>query len=224
MVLQASSLSSWPMTRMLFAQSPSGEARADWLFPDLVYHFRLYSRTQKLDGPLREISVHMEPAPPVQKQPAPPRAEPAPPAQTEPKPLRPYIRATPNPIPDSPGPDLGSTSIEWSTGDGSNGWIYLLTAGRQEVLFASGPYGTRPAPVDSAQSCLPLHAVRRRRPHAKARIRDRDQGEPATWSWRSISRWGRRGCTPWPPPSVVAALTVKRFARRSASVTRHRLL
>ena len=45
------------------------------------------------------------------------------------------IRATPNPVPAGGG--TGTTTISWTTGDGSEGQVYVSENGQAEQLFAS---------------------------------------------------------------------------------------
>ena len=52
--------------------------------------------------------------------------------------------ATPNPVPCEAGP--GTTTISWSTGDGSSGQVYVSVDGRPEQLFAEGAEGSKDAP------------------------------------------------------------------------------
>jgi hypothetical protein len=48
-----------------------------------------------------------------------------------------WIIATPNPIPAGRGP--GKTIVNWHTGDGSSGQVYLSVAGGPERLFSTNP-------------------------------------------------------------------------------------
>lgn len=53
----------------------------------------------------------------------------------------PWIVAEPNPVP------AGSwTTVSWSTGDGSDGQVWVSAGGAAEVLFAEEPEGSAPAP------------------------------------------------------------------------------
>ncbi len=55
------------------------------------------------------------------------------------------ISATPNPAP--AGGDMGTTTISWTTGDGSEGQVYVSENGQAEQLFASKtPQGSADAP------------------------------------------------------------------------------
>jgi hypothetical protein len=53
------------------------------------------------------------------------------------------LRATPNPVPSGPG--QGATMIEWSTGDDSEGQVYLRVGEEPEQLFAQGTRGSQEA-------------------------------------------------------------------------------
>lgn len=54
-----------------------------------------------------------------------------------------FIWATPNPVPF--GADPGTTTIEWSTGDGSPGWVFLRHDDGEETLFSHQPVGLQEA-------------------------------------------------------------------------------
>jgi hypothetical protein len=47
-------------------------------------------------------------------------------------------------VPDGPG--LGTTTISWTTGDGSPGQVYVSDTGGMEGLFATGGEGAQEAP------------------------------------------------------------------------------
>jgi hypothetical protein len=55
----------------------------------------------------------------------------------------PVITASPNPVPTSS--NLGTTIINWGTGDESIGQVYVSKDGGPEGLFAQGPYGSQSA-------------------------------------------------------------------------------
>jgi hypothetical protein len=61
------------------------------------------------------------------------------PADYEPPdlPSEPWIIATPNPIPAGRGP--GKTIVNWHTGDGSPGQVYVSVGGGPERLFSTNP-------------------------------------------------------------------------------------
>jgi hypothetical protein len=62
-----------------------------------------------------------------------------PPAQSGPR-----LTATPNPLPGGPG--FGTTTIAWSTGDGTGGKVYVVASGEPQKLFATGASGSMEAP------------------------------------------------------------------------------
>ena len=55
-------------------------------------------------------------------------------------PVQPRIEAAPNPVPT--GPTIGSTTITWTTGDGTAGIVYVSKNGEAETEFASGSAGS----------------------------------------------------------------------------------
>jgi hypothetical protein len=65
-------------------------------------------------------------------------------------PAGPWIKAEPNPVP--PGTAPGTTTISWSTGDGSKGQVYVVRplkdekSPKEDKLFVAGPSGTHAAP------------------------------------------------------------------------------
>jgi ABC-type Fe3+-hydroxamate transport system substrate-binding protein len=54
------------------------------------------------------------------------------------------ITASPNPVSIGEGP--GTTTITWSTGDGTAGQVYVSVDGEPETLFGSDASGSVPAP------------------------------------------------------------------------------
>ena len=58
------------------------------------------------------------------------------------------LTATPNPVPAGAG--QGTTTIEWSTGDDSEGQVYLRVGDEPETLFAQFPRGSQAAPYIGA--------------------------------------------------------------------------
>src|SRR5215510_4950245 len=54
------------------------------------------------------------------------------------------ILADPNPVPTGPG--LGTTTITWKTGDGSQAQVYVSQDGGTENLFDAGTGGSKEAP------------------------------------------------------------------------------
>src|SRR5215472_8930931 len=53
------------------------------------------------------------------------------------------IQAQPNPVPAGDG--LGTTTIVWKTGDGSQGQVYVSEDGAEDKLFDAGTEGSTPA-------------------------------------------------------------------------------
>lgn len=98
-----------------FAVDPEGWQDAPWITQDVEYRFTLYADEERT-LPLGSVVVTTQPVPAG----------------------KPFIRATPNPIPSSPGPEVGKTTIEWATGDASIGWVFLRTPDGKEKLFGSG--------------------------------------------------------------------------------------
>ena len=60
------------------------------------------------------------------------------------------IQAQPNPVPAGDG--LGTTTIVWKTGDGSQGQVYVSEDGAEDKLFDAGTEGSTPAPWIRAAS------------------------------------------------------------------------
>lgn len=54
------------------------------------------------------------------------------------------ITATPNPVPAGPG--FGSTTVNWTTGGGSQGQVYVVLNAEAPKLFGSGASGSQEAP------------------------------------------------------------------------------
>jgi hypothetical protein len=61
-------------------------------------------------------------------------------------PTEPWIIATPNPVPPGRGP--GKTIVNWHTGDGERGQVYVSIGGGPEQLFSSNP-SHQEATIDS---------------------------------------------------------------------------
>lgn len=74
------------------------------------------------------------PSPPVRSTPVIVPKAPPPPA---------FVAATPNPVPGGSG--LGTTVIEWSTGSGSGGQVWVSLDGQPEGLFGQGASGSQQA-------------------------------------------------------------------------------
>jgi glycosyltransferase involved in cell wall biosynthesis len=100
----------------LFTQGAKGSQEAPWINAGHTYEFRLYSGTQR-ESLLASVQVT--------------RSDEA------------FIAATPNPVPAGPG--QGATTIEWSTGDGSEGQVYLRVGEESEHLFSQAPRGSQEA-------------------------------------------------------------------------------
>jgi hypothetical protein len=56
----------------------------------------------------------------------------------------PWIKASPNPVPAGTGSE--TTTVSWSTEDGSIGQVYLLGPSQVEKLFTGGRSGAKEAP------------------------------------------------------------------------------
>ena len=56
----------------------------------------------------------------------------------------PRITAAPNPVPAGSG--AGTTTIKWTTADGTTGNVFVSEAGAEEKPFTSGPTGSSDAP------------------------------------------------------------------------------
>jgi FkbM family methyltransferase len=98
--------------RKIFASGPSGSAEATWIQADRAYEFLLYGGApQKLLASVtvtkKETALWSEAC---DKEPGQDSA---------------FIEAFPNPVPN--GQEYGKTTINWSTGDGSNGVIHVAT-------------------------------------------------------------------------------------------------
>ena len=55
------------------------------------------------------------------------------------------IRAMPNLVPSVAPPGMGLTTVEWATGDGSPGVVYVQEGEGEEQLFARGAEGRQDA-------------------------------------------------------------------------------
>jgi dTDP-4-amino-4,6-dideoxygalactose transaminase/glycosyltransferase involved in cell wall biosynthesis len=119
----------------LFSTGARGEAEAPWIGAGASYEFRLYAGTRR-EALLARVSVRQEDAS------APPVA-----VVHELATGTAWIRATPNPVPRGEG--AGTTTISWSTGDGSWGEVYLCVR-RGESFY----------PADSAVAIEQLEALR----------------------------------------------------------------
>ena len=116
----------------LFAsKTPQGSSDAPWIQAGRSYEFRLYDAAHaKL---LSKVVVTRTTRPEATAA-APPSAQ-----------TGPTIRATPNPVPAASG--MGTATIIWTTGDGSEGQVYVSENGQAEQLFSSNtPQGSGDAP------------------------------------------------------------------------------
>lgn len=101
----------------LFGQGASGSAAAPWIIPGSAYVFRLYQGSAR-SSVLAQITV----------------AGLASTAAT--------LTASPNPVPGGPA----GTTLNWNTGDGSFGQVWVSVNGGAEALFAQGATGSAEAP------------------------------------------------------------------------------
>jgi hypothetical protein len=65
-------------------------------------------------------------------------------------PTEPWIIATPNPVPRGRGP--GKTIVNWHTGDGARGQVYVSIGGGAEQLFSSN-ISHQEATINSKDEC-----------------------------------------------------------------------
>jgi hypothetical protein len=107
----------------LFSRGARGSQEGTFIGADPTYEFRLYSGTER-ERLLASVEVT--------------RSDEA------------FIAATPNPVPSGPG--QGTTTIEWSTGDDSEGQVYLRVGEEPETLFAQAPRGSQEAPWINAST------------------------------------------------------------------------
>ena len=88
----------------------------------------------------------------------------------------------------------GSTEIEWDTGTGSPGFVFVTEAGRKPVLFASDPQGRRIAPwIGKHSYVFELYGDDQRRT-LLARVTvsgspDSLSSHQAKISWKGLARW-----------------------------------
>ena len=76
-----------------------------------------------------------------------------------------WIIAIPNPVPAGRGP--GKTIVNWYTGDGSPGQVYVSIGGGPEQLFSSNPISSGGSHQQQGRVRVP--ALRRDRPYDAAR-------------------------------------------------------
>src|SRR5207244_7695316 len=117
----------------LFAQGAEGSMTTPpWIDAGMTYEFSLYRSTERLNLLARVLVRGV--------------ADPSPVAGAESVPQRParedgvLLTAIPNPVP--AGEEPGATNITWSTGNGSEGQVYVSGAG----MYA----GHNPADSDEA--------------------------------------------------------------------------
>jgi glycosyltransferase involved in cell wall biosynthesis len=121
----------------LFASAASGSVEAPWIDRHGAYDFRLYGGPRQ-ETLLASVAVTQRDDEQSSGRAAEKAVE-----------NRPYITATPNPVPRTA--NLGKTFIEWSTGDGSLGSIYVSPRD-QPVLY----------PTDSSAAIEELERFRAR--------------------------------------------------------------
>jgi hypothetical protein len=111
----------------LFGEGAQGSVEAPKIEVGRAYEFRLYDGTKNRSLIAATTVTRSEE----------PLAQTADRAQE-------MLTAVPNPVPAGDGP--GKTTISWSTGDGSNGLVYMAMDGGSERLFAEGTQGSVEAP------------------------------------------------------------------------------
>lgn len=104
-------------TDTLFTQGSTGTSSAPWIASNHSYEFKLYTGMSHVTV-LATVTVTAASAA--------------------------RISATPNPVAMTGG--SGTTSISWTTGDGTTGQVYVEENGSADVLFSQGVTGTAPAP------------------------------------------------------------------------------
>jgi hypothetical protein len=98
-------------TQRHFASGSVGSAEAPWIGPDSTYDFRLFGGAAR-DELLASVTVTQNATSLCSRV-----------SDKEPRKNGAFIEACPNPVP--PGTKYGKTTINWSTGDGSPGIIYV---------------------------------------------------------------------------------------------------
>jgi hypothetical protein len=87
----------------------------------------------------------------------------------------------------------GSTEIEWDTGDGSPGFVFVTENGRKPVLFAKGSRGSRVAPwIGRHRYVFELYGDDQRRTLlAKVTVLGSAESlsSERTVSWQGVARW-----------------------------------
>src|SRR5262245_19282717 len=103
----------------------------------------------------------------------------------------PFITAKPEHVTLTGG--NGSSEIQWDTGNGSMGFVFVTEDGRKPVVFAKGSRGSRMAPwISRHQYVFELYGDNERRTLlAKVTV----SGSPASMSseptvlWQGVARW-----------------------------------
>lgn len=100
-----------------FAAGPRGSKEVPWIATGGRYEFRLYAGSDH-QNLLGSVVIT--------------------------RPQRAFIRAQSNPVP--PGTGNAVTTIQWDTGDGSWGQVFLAERGKPEKIFSAGPKGSQEVP------------------------------------------------------------------------------
>lgn len=89
--------------------------------------------------------------------------------------------------------ESGSTEIQWDTGNGSSGFIFVTTDGGKPVLFANGPRGTQVASwIGKHRYIFELFGDTQRRTSLTKVIvsgSDENGSSQRGTSWQGIARW-----------------------------------
>jgi hypothetical protein len=122
----------------LFGEGATGTLPAAWIGRRSTYVFRLY-RAGDRSKPLALVVVaaQTDELPRARPTDALPRASPVPATGV------PLLSASPNPAPRTAG--FSKTVVRWSTGDNSEGEVYVSANGGPEERFAQGAAGTNEA-------------------------------------------------------------------------------
>jgi hypothetical protein len=102
----------------------------------------------------------------------------------------PVITATPEHVTVTGG--SGSTKIDWDTGDGSPGFVFVKEAGGKRFLFANGPRGSQVASwIERQRYVFDLYADNDRRIWlARVTVSGSDVvPSPRAVSWHDVARW-----------------------------------
>ena len=105
---------------VLFGGGSRGVKNADWIDGGFTYDFRLY-QGRSHSNRLGSVQVRCSSEPP-------------------------FIRATPNPAQTDATGLNGQTRIEWNTGNGKSGNVFVSINGGTETLVTHGPRGSVDAP------------------------------------------------------------------------------